>query len=76
MGRLAASLLPRPLYIEGSYDELLLEENIVTPSFGFGRGGKRADLPGPRDGLPGGRTEARSEFSRARLAGVNPRPMK
>lgn len=39
MGRLAASLLPRPSYIEGSYDEMLLERNIVTPSFGFGPGG-------------------------------------
>ena len=40
MGRLAASLLPEPLYVEGSYDELLLEENIVTPSFSFGPGGQ------------------------------------
>jgi muconate cycloisomerase len=40
MGRLAASLLPRPSYIEGSYDEMLLEQNIVSPSFGFGLGGR------------------------------------
>jgi L-alanine-DL-glutamate epimerase-like enolase superfamily enzyme len=43
MGRLAASLLPRPRYVEGSYDDLLLEANIVSPSFGFGPGG-RAEL--------------------------------
>lgn len=40
LGRLAASLLPRPLYVEGGYDELLLSGNITTESFGFGRGGK------------------------------------
>jgi muconate cycloisomerase len=39
MGRIAASLLPRPLYVEGSYDDLLLEKNITLPSFGFGPGG-------------------------------------
>jgi len=39
MGRLAASLLPHPLYVEGSYDDLLLEQNITRPSFSFGRGG-------------------------------------
>ncbi len=39
MGRLAASLMPRPLYVEGSYDDLLLEKNITRPSFSFGRGG-------------------------------------
>ncbi len=66
LGRLTASLLPRPLYIEGSYDEILLEENIAVPSFGFGPGGKAPIMRG--DGM-GYRVEtARLEkFSRARL---------
>jgi L-alanine-DL-glutamate epimerase-like enolase superfamily enzyme len=46
MGRLAASLLPRPLYVEGSYDDLLLEQNITRPSFGFGPGGAAPILRG------------------------------
>jgi L-Ala-D/L-Glu epimerase len=40
MGRLAASLLPRPAYLEGGYDDILLERNITRPGFGFGFGGK------------------------------------
>ena len=39
LGRVAASLLPSPLYVEGSYDDILLSENITTRSFGFGPGG-------------------------------------
>jgi L-Ala-D/L-Glu epimerase len=39
LGRVAASLLPRPLYLEGGYDDVLLRENITTRSFGFGPGG-------------------------------------
>ena len=46
MGRLAASLVPRPRYVEGSYDELLLAENIVSPSFGFGPGGRAPIMRG------------------------------
>jgi muconate cycloisomerase len=66
LGRLAASLLPKPLYIEGSYDEMLLEENIVSPSFGFGPGGKAPILRGQGMGyhMEEGRLE---KFSRARL---------
>jgi hypothetical protein len=67
MGRLAASLLPRPLYIEGSYDELLLEQNIVTPSFGFGQGGNAPICRGPGMGYRVQR-ELLSRFSLARLA--------
>ena len=40
LGRLAASLLPRPAYLEGGYDDVLLQQNITIPSFGFGPGGK------------------------------------
>lgn len=42
LGRAAAALLPAPLYVEGSYDELLLTENITTRSMGFG---PRGDAP-------------------------------
>jgi L-alanine-DL-glutamate epimerase-like enolase superfamily enzyme len=67
MGRLAASLLPKPLYIEGSYDEMLLEQNIVTPSFGFGAGGR---APISRGQGMGYRVEKErlSRFSLARLS--------
>jgi muconate cycloisomerase len=66
MGRLAASLLPRPLYIEGSYDELLLEANIVSPSFGFGPGGKAPVVRGRGVGyrIEEGQLD---RFTRARL---------
>ena len=47
MGRLAASLAPHPRYVEGSYDELLLQENIVTPGFNFGAGGRAPIMRGP-----------------------------
>lgn len=39
LGRAAAALLPDPLYVDGSYDELLLSENITRENFGFGRMG-------------------------------------
>ena len=67
MGRLAASLVPRPRYVEGSYDELLLEENIVSPSFGFGPGGKAPIMRGAGMGyrVDHDRLE---RFTRARLA--------
>ncbi len=67
LGRLAASLLPRPLYVEGSYDDLLLEGNVVTPSFAFGRGGEAPILQGPGMGYHiDERNLAR--FSRARVS--------
>ncbi len=36
LGRAAAALLRAPLYVEGSFDDLLLTENITTRSMGFG----------------------------------------
>lgn len=66
MGRLAASLLPNPTYIEGSYDEMLLEENIVSPSFVFGVGGRAPIVRGPRMGYRVDE-ERLSKFSLARL---------
>jgi len=38
-GRVAASLIPQAVYIDGSYDEYLLSENITTENFSFGHGG-------------------------------------
>jgi L-alanine-DL-glutamate epimerase-like enolase superfamily enzyme len=66
MGRVAASLLPAPRYVEGSYDDLLLEQNIVSPSFGFGPGGRAPILRG--NGM-GYRIEAErlDRFTRARV---------
>jgi muconate cycloisomerase len=66
LGRLTASLLPNPIYVEGSYDEILLAENITLPSFGFGSGG---EAPVVRAAGMGYRIdEARlGKFTRARL---------
>ncbi len=38
-GRVAASLIPNAQYVDGSYDEYLLSENITTENFTFGKGG-------------------------------------
>lgn len=66
MGRLAASLLPRPRYVEGSYDDLLLEANIVSPSFGFGPEGRAPILRG--QGMGYTVEESRlMQFTRARV---------
>ena len=67
MGRLAASLAPRPRYVEGSYDELLLEQNIVSPSFGFGPGGRAPIMRGAGMGYRLER-ERLDRFTRACLA--------
>ena len=42
LGRAAASLLAAPLYVEGSYDDQLLTDNITTRSLGFGERGRAA----------------------------------
>jgi muconate cycloisomerase len=39
IGRIAASLLPAPLFVEGSYDDILLTANVTAKGFGFGPGG-------------------------------------
>jgi len=51
LGRVAASLLPHPRYLEGSYDEVLLTANVTTESFSFGRGGAAAIVRGRRIGF-------------------------
>ena len=40
LGRVAASLLPEPRYLEGSYDDILLTANVTRESLRFGHGGK------------------------------------
>ncbi len=40
LGRVAASLIPNPRYVDGSYDTLLLSGNITSESFGFGLKGE------------------------------------
>lgn len=39
VGRVAASLLPDAVCVDGSYDEYLLQDNITTENFSFGHGG-------------------------------------
>jgi L-Ala-D/L-Glu epimerase len=40
LGRAAAAVLPNPAYAEGSYDDVLLAENVTTESLGFGPRGR------------------------------------
>lgn len=40
VGRVAASLLPNAVFVDGSYDDYLLSENITTENFSFSRGGE------------------------------------
>jgi L-alanine-DL-glutamate epimerase-like enolase superfamily enzyme len=46
LGRVAASLLPDAVYVEGSYDDFLLSDNVTTRSFGFGPGGNAPVIRG------------------------------
>lgn len=39
-GRITASLMKSPVYIDGSFDEYILSDNVTTRSFSFGAGGK------------------------------------
>jgi L-alanine-DL-glutamate epimerase-like enolase superfamily enzyme len=50
LGRVAASLLPHPVYLEGGYDDVLLSANVTTRSFGFGSKGTAGILRGKRIG--------------------------
>lgn len=38
-GRVAASILPKAVYVDGSYDSYLLSENITSENLSFGFGG-------------------------------------
>lgn len=42
LGRTAAALMDNPEYVDGSYDSLLLADNITTANFDFGPGGVAA----------------------------------
>lgn len=66
LGRLAASLLPKPVYVEGGYDDILLQRNITIPSFGFGPGGRAPIVRKPGIGYQVDEA-ALLTFSRARL---------
>jgi L-Ala-D/L-Glu epimerase len=46
VGRAAAALLSSPLYLEGSYDDALLTENITTESLAFGARGEAPVIRG------------------------------
>jgi muconate cycloisomerase len=46
LGRAAACLLPAPLYLEGSYDGILLTENVTRENLGFGPGGEAPVIRG------------------------------
>ncbi|MFW6360338.1 MAG: enolase C-terminal domain-like protein [Spirochaetota bacterium] len=50
LGRVAASLMSDPVYIDGSYDRHLLAQNIITEDYSFGYGGiagvRRGQGPG------------------------------
>ena len=50
LGRVAASLMGEPVYVDGSYDRHLLAENIITEEYTFGYGGvapiRRGQGPG------------------------------
>ncbi len=51
LGRAAAALLPSPMYLEGSYDDALLTENITTRSMGFGARGEAPVFRGQGTGF-------------------------
>jgi len=65
LGRLAASLLPHPTYVEGGYEEILLESNITVPGFPFGTEGKGPIVRGKGMGYRVDET-ALARLSRAR----------
>ena len=49
-GRVAASLMPDALYVDGSYDGYILSGNITTENYTFGHGGKAPVVSGRRLG--------------------------
>jgi len=50
-GRVAASILPKAVYVDGSYDSYLLSENITTENFSFGFGGVAEIIRGQGSGF-------------------------
>jgi muconate cycloisomerase len=51
VGRTAASLMPAPRYIDGSFDSFLLSDNITRRSCSFGQGGRAPVLRGEGPGF-------------------------
>jgi muconate cycloisomerase len=49
-GRTAASLMKNPLYIDGSFDDFILSENITKQSYTFGHAGKASAVHGKHMG--------------------------
>ncbi len=60
LGRVAASLMSDPVYIDGSYDRHLLAQNIITEDYSFGYGG----IAGVRRGQGPGYLVDRSKLER------------
>jgi muconate cycloisomerase len=50
-GRILSLLCRDSLYYDGSYDDLLLKQNITTENISFGSGGKAGPLKGPGLGV-------------------------
>lgn len=50
IGRIAASLMENPVYIDGSFDDFILSDNITDESFTFGTGGKASIISGKHIG--------------------------
>ena len=50
-GRILSLLCKDSLYYDGSYDDLLLKQNITTENISFGSGGKAGPLKGPGLGV-------------------------
>jgi len=66
LGRMAAALLPRAVYLEGGYDDVLLAGNVTTRSFGFGPGGRAEIVRGSGMGFEVDEQKL-AKFSRARV---------
>ena len=45
-GRIAASLMKNPAYVDGSFDDYILSANITEKSYTFGKGGKAPVISG------------------------------
>jgi hypothetical protein len=64
---MTASLLPRAVYLEGGYDDVLLAGNVTTQSFGFGPGGRAEIVRGRGIGFEVD-DQKLAKFSRARVS--------
>jgi muconate cycloisomerase len=67
VGRAAAAILANPLHVEGSYDDILLTENITVSSMGFGQGGEALIIKGQGSGFEVS-AEKLARFTSARVS--------